>query len=468
ERTTRAVGELARACRTTVNTVLQGAFAQVLMWLTGQQDVVFGITVSGRPAEVVGADSMVGLLINTVPVRVQLSPSMTAVDLLGQLHRVHNDTLEHQHLALTEIHRLSGHDRLFDTLFVYENYPMDLSGLMDGIAVSASSTRDYTHYPLTIRAMPGVELGLRVEFDTAVLDAGRVGVVVDWFIRVLVGMTADPRCRLAVLDLLGAGEHAGLARWGNRAVLNESGTNPNPVSIPLLWAQQVARTPAAVAVVGQGRSMTYRELEESANRLGHLLSGLGVGPGQWVGLLVSRSAAAVVAMLAVLKTGAGYVPIDPGLPDERVDFLVADAAPSAVLTTAGLAGRLAGHSVAVIDIEDPGLRSYPATALPLPSGAEVAYLIYTSGTTGVPKGVAVSQHNVTQLLASMRAKLPAGGVWSHWHSLAFDVSVFEIWGALLSGGRLVIVEESVARSPEDFHTLLATEHVTILSQTPSA
>ncbi|WP_244892506.1 AMP-binding protein, partial [Mycobacterium asiaticum] len=129
--------------------------------------------------------------------------------------------------------------------------------------------------------LPGVELGLRVEFDTAVLDAGRVGVVVDWFIRVLVGMTADPRCRLAVLDLLGAGEHAGLARWGNRAVLDEPGTNPNPVSIPLLWAQQVARTPAAVAVVGQGRSMSYRELEESANRLGHLLSGLGVGPGQW-------------------------------------------------------------------------------------------------------------------------------------------------------------------------------------------
>ncbi|WP_331225608.1 condensation domain-containing protein, partial [Mycobacterium asiaticum] len=196
------MGELARACRTTVNTVLQGAFAQVLMWLTGQQDVVFGITVSGRPAEVVGADSMVGLLINTVPVRVRLSPSMSAADLLARLHRVHNETLEHQHLALTEIHRLSGHDRLFDTLFVYENYPMDLTRMMDGATVSGSSTHDYTHYPLTIRAMPGVELGLRVEFDTAVLDAGRVGVLVDWFIRVLEGMSADAGRRLAVLDLL--------------------------------------------------------------------------------------------------------------------------------------------------------------------------------------------------------------------------------------------------------------------------
>ncbi|WP_331225567.1 condensation domain-containing protein, partial [Mycobacterium asiaticum] len=198
------MGELARACRTTVNTVLQGAFAQVLMWLTGQQDVVFGITVSGRPAEVVGADSMVGLLINTVPVRVRLSPSMSAADLLAQLHRVHNETLEHQHLALTEIHRLSGHDRLFDTLFVYQNFPIDAAALSgaDGLAITEKSRHDYNHYPLTIQVLPGVELGLRVEFDTAVLDAGRVGVLVDWFIRVLEGMSADAGRRLAVLDLL--------------------------------------------------------------------------------------------------------------------------------------------------------------------------------------------------------------------------------------------------------------------------
>ena len=125
EQTTRALGELARSCHTTVNTVLQGAFAQLLCWLTGQHDVAFGTTVSGRPAEVAGAESMVGLLINTVPVRANITAATTTTDLLDQLQRAHNDTLEHQHLALTEIHRLTGHDQLFDTLFVYENYPID-------------------------------------------------------------------------------------------------------------------------------------------------------------------------------------------------------------------------------------------------------------------------------------------------------------------------------------------------------
>ena len=166
--TTRALSELARSRHTTVNTVLQGAWAQLLMWLTGQHDVAFGTTVSGRPAEVVGADSMVGLLINTVPVRASITPTTTTADLLDQLQSAHNDTLEHQHLALRDIHRITGHDQLFDTLFVYENYPLDTTALSgaDGLAITEFTTREYNHYPLAVQALPGSELGLRVEFDT--------------------------------------------------------------------------------------------------------------------------------------------------------------------------------------------------------------------------------------------------------------------------------------------------------------
>ena len=154
--------------------------------------------------------------------------------------------------------------------------------------------------------------------------------------------------------------------------------------------------------------MTYRELEEAANRLAHLLAGQGVGPGGCVGLLVPRSAQAVVAILAVLKTGAAYVPIDPGLPAARIGFMLADAAPIAALTTTGLADRLDGHDLAVIDINDPASTAQPGTALPAPAPDDIAYLIYTSGTTGVPKGVAVTHHNVTQLIDSLDADLEPG------------------------------------------------------------
>ena len=207
EETTRALSELARSCHTTVNTVLQAALAQLLMWLTGQHDVAFGTAVSGRPAEVVGAESMVGLLINTVPVRATITAATTTADLLDQLHSANNDTREHQHLALSEIHRITGHDQLFDTVFVYENYPIDTAALsgIDGLAITEFTGRESTHYPLTMAARPGNELGLRVEFDTDVFDAASIEALIERLQRVLVAMTADPTRRLSSVDVLDAG-----------------------------------------------------------------------------------------------------------------------------------------------------------------------------------------------------------------------------------------------------------------------
>ena len=186
-------------------------------------------------------------------------------------------------------------------------------------------------------------------------DAASIEALIERLQRVLVAMTADPARRLSSIDLLDAGEHARLDGWGNRAVLTQPATTP--VSIPVLFAAQVARTPEAVALSCGGRSMTYRELEEAANRLAHLLAGQGVGPGECVALLLSRSAEAIVAMLAVLKTGAAYLPIDPALPAARIGFMIADAAPIAAITTAGLADRLDGCDLLVIDVDDPRIDS---------------------------------------------------------------------------------------------------------------
>ena len=279
-------------------------------------------------------------------------------------------------------------------------------------------------------------------------------------------MTADLTQSLSSVDLLDAGEHAWLDEVGNRAVLSKPAITP--VSIPVLFAARVAQTPDAVAVTFEGRSMTYREVEEAANRFAHLLADKGAGPGECVALRFSRSAEAIVAILAVLKTGAAYLPIDPAHPRERIGFMLADAAPIAVITTTGLRPRLEGFDVVVIDVNDPAVDTQPSTALPAPAPDDIAYLIYTSGTTGVPKGVAITHRNVTQLVESLDAGLPAAGVWSQCHSYAFDVSVWEIFGALLRGGRLVVVPESVVGSPDDLHGVLVAEQVSVLTQTPSA
>ncbi|WP_139808284.1 non-ribosomal peptide synthetase, partial [Mycobacterium avium] len=312
--TTKALGELARSSRTTVSTVLQGAWAQLLTWLTGQHDVAFGTAVSGRPTELPGADAMVGLLINTVPVRADIAAATTVVDLLEQLQRAHADTLEHEHLALNEIHRVTGHDQLFDTLFLYENYPIDASALLDvhELAVTEFSSREFNHYPLSVVATPGHELSLRVEYDTEVFDEAGIETLIERLRQVLAAMTTDPGQRLSAIDLLDAAEHERLDAWGNRAVLTRRPAAQ--ASIPALFAAQVARAADAVAITCGERSFTYREVEESANRLAHLLSGQGAGPGQRVAVVIPRSAEAVVAIFAVLKTGAAYVPIDPGVP----------------------------------------------------------------------------------------------------------------------------------------------------------
>ena len=299
--TTRALSELARSCHTTVNTVLQGAWAQLLCWLTGHHDVAFGAVVSGRPAEVAGADSMVGLLINTVPVRANITAATTIADLLGQLQSAHNDTLEHQHLALSEIHRLTGQERLFDTVFVYENYPIDTdvpSGAHE-LAITEFTTRDYYHYPLTVQALPGHELGLRVKFDTDVFDTASIEALIERLQRVLVAMTVDPTRRLSSMDVLDAGEHARLDEWGHRAVWTQPRPRPGPPNGAAVDRQRQARQ-ACPAGTGVHRCRSSpRPGQPRRGGLGrHLRAGVGAGAGRGRGL--------------VLRPGRGFAVRDAG------------------------------------------------------------------------------------------------------------------------------------------------------------
>jgi amino acid adenylation domain-containing protein/thioester reductase-like protein len=476
------VRRVAREHNATSFMVVQAALAVVLSKISASPDVAVGFAVAGRgdPA----LDEVVGNFVNTLVLRVQVSGDPTFIDLLAQVRARSLEAFEHQHVPFEVlVERLNParsltHHPLIQVALAWQNFAehndaaagLVLEGLrVTSVPLDTHTARMDLAFSLAERFTDTGEpagIGGAVEFRTDIFDTASIEALIERLRGVLVAMTADPGRSLSSVDLLDESEHARLDEVGNRAVLSAGASSA--VSVPALFAAQVARTPDAVALVCEGCSWSYGQLDEAANRLAHLLAGRGVGPGCVVGLLLERSAQAIAAIVAVLKTGAAYLPIDPEHPPTRIGFMLADAAPVAVITTAGLAGRLDGHDVVVIDVNDPAVDTQPSTALPAPGPDNIAYIIYTSGTTGVPKGVAATHHNVTQLLESLDAGLPSTGVWAQCHSHAFDVSVWEIWGPLLHGGRLVVIPDSVTRSATDFHDVLVAEHVNVLNQTPSA
>ncbi|WP_156744940.1 non-ribosomal peptide synthetase, partial [Mycobacterium sp. 852014-52450_SCH5900713] len=466
--------------------VVQAALAVLLSKLGATSEVAVGFLIAGRrdPA----LDELVGYFINTLVLRVDLAGDPTFAELLAQVRQRGLAAYEHQDVPFEVLverlnpTRSATRHPLFQVVLSWQNFagqdndPAARLALGDVQVTPLPGSRrvvDDTRMDLVFslgerwtEAGEPAGIGGTVDFRTDVFDVASIETLIERLRRVLTAMTADPIRRLSSVDVLDAGEHTDLDQWGNRAVLAEPVSTL--ASIPAVFAEQVARAPEAVALSYEQGSWTYREVDEAANRLAHLLVGQGVGRGQCVALLLPRSAETIVAVLAVLKTGAAYLPIDPMHPDARVRFMLADAAPLAAITTAGLADRLDGCDLRVIDVDDPGILSCPSTGLPAPGADDIAYFIYTSGTTGAPKGVPIAHQSVIRLLESLDSEMAPGQVWTQCHSLAFDYSVWEIWGALLRGGRLVVVPESVTRSPKDLHALLVAEQVSVLSQTPSA
>ncbi|MCP4655305.1 MAG: AMP-binding protein, partial [bacterium] len=428
----------------TVNTLVQGAWALLVARYSAREDVVFGTTTSGRPADLPGVESMVGLFINTLPVRVRISPQEALPPWFERLQAQQAELRHYEYSPPDEVQRWSEvpADRvLFDHILVFENYPIDASlrQPVEGLKIRNVRTFERTNYALTVVVAPTPELRLSMLHDCRFLDPVTVLRMLGHFENLLRGVTVDPSAgsgprRLGEVPMLSAGERQQLLfEW------NDTGSDAGDARcIHELFAAQVERAPEAVAVVCARQRLSYRELDARANALALQLGEAGVGPEVLVALEMHSSAEMIVGLLGVLKAGGAYLPLDPAYPQERREFMVEDSGAAVVLTADGEKG---------VRLRSRRPRGVPAEVGP----GNLAYAIYTSGSTGTPKGVAITHGTLMNLvswhLQSYRVR--PGDRATQVAGPAFDASVWEIWPYLAAGATPSIPAPETRSSPPD-------------------
>jgi len=434
---TRSLGELARGRGLTLNTVVQGAWALVLAQLAGRTDVVFGAVVSARPPDLPGVEGMVGLFLNTVPVRVRLRGSMAVVDLLAEVQKRQSALIPDHYVGLADIQKAVGPGAVFDTLLVFQNFPRELgeSGSADAFGIRINQGKEAAHYPLTLVAVPGESMLLNLDYATDLFDRNAALAIVERFTGILRQLVAAGGITVAEVDVTTEAERALVGEWGASAA-----AAPSRLALDL-FDRQVECHHDRTAVVDGDRALSYGELAEHAQRLAGYLSGRGVRRGDRVAVVMERSTDLVATLLAVWQAGAAYVPVDPAYPAERVKFMLADAEPAAVVCAQAHRDAVLDGGLDPIVLDSPETRRAVAECARLSVGTsadDLAYVMYTSGSTGTPKGVAVSHGDVAALVGEPGWAIgPDDTVLTH-ASHAFDISLFELWVPLLSGARVVL------------------------------
>ncbi|WP_124727924.1 thioester reductase domain-containing protein [Staphylospora marina] len=460
-----------REGRLTMNTMIQAAWMVVLGRYLGTDDVVAGSTMAHQPVDLLdlGSETMMGPMLITLPVRTRLDPERKVLEWLQSFQAEQAAVREHGGIPLDKIQEWSETSlvsRLFESTVAFENVPIPEYSLDEvGLSLLEAWYDGRPHYPLTLIALPGDYMPLRLVYDRRRFDQEAARRFLNNVRTVLEAFTRHPDGRLSDIEVLTAEEKAFLAKRNKREHV--------PVDRPLheLFREQASRTPDRIAVEHDDRSWTYRELDELTNRIARRLKRSGVKTEDRVALLVDRSIHTVSGILGILKAGAAYVPLDPMYPPERIRLILEDAGASVLLAEGDLAERVAfDGQVLRLDAEEEwiGEEGSPVESSVKPE--HLAYVIYTSGTTGRPKGTLVTHENVARLVIGARKhfEFTEEDVWPLFHSFAFDVSVWEMWGAFLHGGKLVIVPWWTCRDPEAFYRLLLEKNVTVLNQTPSA
>ncbi|TBV09274.1 non-ribosomal peptide synthase/polyketide synthase [Phytopseudomonas dryadis] len=475
--------ELAQRHQLTVNTFAQAAWALVLRRYSGERDVLFGVTVAGRPAGLPQMQQCVGLFINSIPLRVSLPAAgarQSVRQWLQQLFERNLELREHEHLPLVSIQACSELPKgqpLFDSLFVFENAPVDATVLAgaQGLNARSESGRTHTNYPLTVVCYPGDDLGLHLSYDRRFFEAATIERLLGDFQRLLLALVDGFEGEVAALPLLAAEERAVLLEDGNRSARDY----PLQQGYAALFEARVAAHPERIAAACQGQQWRYAELDRYANRLARQLLVAGVRADQPVALLAERGLALLGMIVGSFKAGAGYLPLDPAHPQQRLAAIVgASGAPVLVCSAAcqpqaerlleelGCAGGR--PRLLVWEAIQQGAADEPAPGIAV-SGQHLAYVIYTSGSTGVPKGVAVHQAG---MLNNQLSKLPYLALDEHdviaqTASQSFDISVWQFLTAALCGARVEIVPDAIAHDPAALLRHVRDTGITVLESVPS-
>ena len=468
-----ALRTLAQQHQLSLNTLVQGAWALTLSRYSGQEDVVFGVTVSGRPTDLMEIESMIGLFINTLPFRARVVPEMSLIAWLRVIQNQQVEICQYEYSPLVQVQKwseVSYGQSFFESILVFESYPMRTSTKewCSDLNIVRHPLVSRTNYPLTVVVLPQPVLTLRIVYHNRDFDSQMIVQMLTHIQTVLEGMVATPSRRLIELPLLTQAErHQLVATWNDTHA-----AYPQDACIHQQFEAQVARTPDAAAVVYEDQSLTYRVLNARANQLAHYLRLVGVGPDTRVGICVERSIDMMIGLLGILKAGGAYVPLEPEYPAERLGFIVSDAQIPVLVTQQKFIDRFLdpGMHLVYLDTDRHHIAQQP-THNPVSSATaeNLAYVMYTSGSTGVPKGVMIPHHALSNHLYWMQMTFPLDemGRVVQKTSFSFDASVWECFAPLLTGSQLIIARVGGHQDSSYLVELLATHHITMLKLVPS-
>jgi amino acid adenylation domain-containing protein len=466
--TTTALQAFAQQHQLTLSTVMQGAFALLLSRYNDCADVVFGVTSSGRPATLAGVESMVGLFINTLPLRVQVDGRATLISWLQTLQTQQAEAIQYEYTSLLDIQswsELPAGAGLFDSILVMENYPVTATtAAITDLHIEAVRSLEWTSFPITLLVSGSEQLKIQIKFDQTQFSADMVDQLLTHFCHLLQGMIDQPHSCLSEIELLTSTEQQQMQQWHQTTAFYP------PICIHQQFETQVVQTPDTIAVTFANQSLTYTELNQRANQLAHYLQSSGIQPDVPVAVLLPRSLELAIAVLAVLKAGGAYVPLEPSYPTERLEWLLQDTQAPVLITQSAVATLSTPATVICLDQAQSAIAQHANHNPTRPVDLDDAiYILYTSGSTGIPKGVINTHRGISNRLVWMQHQfhLTPADVVLQKTPFSFDVSVWEFFWTWLQGAHLVMAKPDGHQDTHYLVEMITTHQVTTIHFVPS-